>query len=90
MVYRPVNGCAVGLKSICRPTEGEPLCKAWGFWTNNARLAHGLQGPEVTSDKTHRYIAVQGMDTKHSGCYPKHISLALNQKGTRAVCFVQC
>ena len=94
MVYRPVNGCAVGLKSICGQTEGEPLCKAWGFWTNNAGLAHGLQGSEVTCDKSHEYIAVQGKDTKHSGCYTKtlakliHKSLRLNLSPLAAC--IQC
>ena len=67
MVYRKVPGCSVGLVSCNRATEGKPLCKAWGIWINNHVLADSL--PSLVCDGSHDCIAVQGVDTEHSGCY---------------------
>ena len=69
MVYRKVCGCAFGLSSIINKTYGQPLCKAWGWWTNHPKLAELFQTLATECNKRHKYMVVEGKDTKHSGRY---------------------
>ena len=75
MVRRKVAGCAFGLKSICGPTRGMPLCKCWGIWTNNYPLSIALDGPHVQCPGGHVKVPVAGQNTAHSGAYPDDLAL---------------
>ena len=74
MIRRKVSGCVMGLKSVIKATLGQPLCKAWGIWTNNASLALALDGPHVLCQGGHVSIPVEGKNTAHTGVYPDNLA----------------
>ena len=73
-----VSGCIFGLKSIAEKTLGQPLCKAWGIWTNNPLLLFALDGSHVRCQGGHSRVCVEGKDTKHSGIYPDAFAKYIN------------
>ena len=70
MLRHKAPGCVFGLTSVASKTQGLPLCKAWGIWTNNSSLSYALSCPLVRCQGGHSSIAVCGVDTEHSGTYP--------------------
>ena len=85
MVQRAVSGCVFGLRSIARATFGQPLCKAWGIWTNHEGLALALDGPHVHCPGGHARVRVEGQNTRHSGAYPDGLALFVNKALTSTV-----
>ena len=68
----------MGLKAIIKATLGQPLCKAWGIWTNNASLALALDGPHVRCQGGHVSIPVVGKNTAHTGICPDNLAKFIN------------